>query len=293
LTVTITFSVAPATLSISQGGSATYTVSGGAGFSGTVDLQASGLPTGATATFTPKTLAGSGSALLVVTTTLSTPVGSSNIQVIAASGTFQQTAVIQLNVSAPSNTAATVTFNVNPTTATVKVGQSAMFDLMLTASSGTVAPVQFNCTGLPSGAICNFVNNPASGTSSVATATLTIVAPTTLGALGSTGPRIPSLPLYAFWFGNSLIAGLVLLQNGRLKKSVSRSVVFLGLISYMVLAGTLCGCGGGGGSSTTSAGRSQSLPNSTPFTVTVQGTALANGQTVQLTPVRISLVVTQ
>jgi len=63
------------------GNATTYTASVGAlnGFGGTVTLSASGLPTGATASFQPATVTGAGSSTLTVTTAGSTPVGTSTL----------------------------------------------------------------------------------------------------------------------------------------------------------------------------------------------------------------------
>ena len=56
----------------------TYTVTmiGSGGYTGTVTLNASGLPAGATATFNPPSITSSGSSTMTVTTSSTTPIGS-------------------------------------------------------------------------------------------------------------------------------------------------------------------------------------------------------------------------
>jgi hypothetical protein len=76
-----TISASPSTQTVNVGNATTYTASVGAlnGFTGVVTLSASGLPTGATASFSPATVTGAGSSTLTVTTTGSTPVGTSTL----------------------------------------------------------------------------------------------------------------------------------------------------------------------------------------------------------------------
>src|SRR5262249_27071334 len=64
-------SASPSSQLVFVGNSTTYTTNIGAlnGFAGVVTLSASGLPTGATASFSPPTVTGTGSATLTLTTT--------------------------------------------------------------------------------------------------------------------------------------------------------------------------------------------------------------------------------
>jgi hypothetical protein len=76
-----TMSGSPSTRTVMQGNAATYTASIGVlnGFTGVVTLSASGLPTGATASFSPATVTGAGNSTLTVTTIGSTPAGTSTL----------------------------------------------------------------------------------------------------------------------------------------------------------------------------------------------------------------------
>ena len=81
-------SVSPSSRTIQQGGTATYTVTitGGTGFSGTVTLSTTGLPTRASATFNPASVAGSGTSTLTVSTNKNTPKGTRTLTVTGTSG---------------------------------------------------------------------------------------------------------------------------------------------------------------------------------------------------------------
>jgi len=104
LTVTpepdFTVGVTPATQSVPVGGSATYTVAitGQNGFSGTVGFAVSGLPSGATSSFNPTTVTGTGSTTLTVTVGSGTAPGSSSLQVAGTSGSLSRQGTATLTV---------------------------------------------------------------------------------------------------------------------------------------------------------------------------------------------------
>lgn len=95
-----TVTATPPSQTLTSTGSTTYTVTATVGaFSGTMSFSVSGLPTGATASFNPPTVTGSGSTTLTVNTTSGTPVGSSPLTVTATSGSLTHTAMATLVVS--------------------------------------------------------------------------------------------------------------------------------------------------------------------------------------------------
>lgn len=106
-------SVSPSSNSVVQGGKATYTATIAPlnGFTGTVTLAATGLPTGATAAFSPTTVSGSGSSTLTITTTTSTPIASSTITVTGTSGALTHSTTTTLVVTSASSGAKTVAIN--------------------------------------------------------------------------------------------------------------------------------------------------------------------------------------
>jgi hypothetical protein len=93
----------PAERSVAQGGSTTYTatIAPLGGFSGTVGLAVSGLPAGATGTFSPTSITGgSGSSTLSVATAATTPTGRFTLTLTGTSGAIQRTATVVLEVVA-------------------------------------------------------------------------------------------------------------------------------------------------------------------------------------------------
>ena len=79
---------APGSQSVAAGGNTAYTatVTAQNGFAGSTGFGASGLPTGATASFSPTTVTGTGSSTMTVTTSANTPVGSSTLTITGTSG---------------------------------------------------------------------------------------------------------------------------------------------------------------------------------------------------------------
>jgi hypothetical protein len=109
-----TIAATPGSQTVAPGGATSYTitVTPQNGFTGTVALSASGLPSGASASFNPTSVTDSGSSTLTVATATSTPSGSNTLSVTGTSGTLSHTANVVLTVSAtapqpPSNLAAT------------------------------------------------------------------------------------------------------------------------------------------------------------------------------------------
>ncbi len=99
-----TLSASPEIQSINAGGSAVYSVTCTplSGFSGSVTLSLSSLPTGATASFSPAAMACGGSSTLTITTTTSTPASTSKpyqLSVTGISGSLVNTAPVDLEVN--------------------------------------------------------------------------------------------------------------------------------------------------------------------------------------------------
>jgi endoglucanase len=166
----------PSSVSVMPGNSAAYTVSISAlnGFSGTVTLGASGLPSGATASFSPGSANGSGTSTLTVTTSSSTPSGNYTLTVTGASGSLNHSASVTLSVSGPPDFSVTAT----PASQAVTVGSNATYTTTVSALNGFSGSVALSVSGLPSDATASF--NPASVSGS-GTSTLTIVTGGTTG----------------------------------------------------------------------------------------------------------------
>ncbi|MBZ5512377.1 MAG: polysaccharide deacetylase family protein, partial [Acidobacteriia bacterium] len=91
-------SAIPASQAVLQGtpGSYTLTINPTNGFTGAVTLSVSGLPAGATGSFTPNPA--TGSSTLAVTTSSSTPVGTYTLTVTGVSGSLNHTTTVSLSV---------------------------------------------------------------------------------------------------------------------------------------------------------------------------------------------------
>lgn len=94
-------SMSPSSQTTTPGGSVAYTATISAinSFSGNVALSVSGLPSGASASFSPNSIAGSGSATMNVTTSSSTPTGNYTLTVVGSSQGVSRTAPVTLTVS--------------------------------------------------------------------------------------------------------------------------------------------------------------------------------------------------
>ncbi len=107
-----TLAISPATQTVTAGNSTSYTVTttGSNGFSGAIALAASGLPSGATASFAPATISGSGTSTLSIATSSATTAGTSTLTITGTSGALAHSGTVSLAVNAPTP-AATPTFS--------------------------------------------------------------------------------------------------------------------------------------------------------------------------------------
>jgi PQQ-like domain len=94
-------SASPSSNTVRRTGTASYTVTvtPSGGFSGTVNLNISPVPKGATATFTPTSISGAGTAALKISTTNSAPVGSYTLAVTGVAGSLSHSANVTLSVT--------------------------------------------------------------------------------------------------------------------------------------------------------------------------------------------------
>jgi beta-glucosidase len=93
-------SATPSSQTVTAGSQTTYSVTISAlnGFTGSVALAASGLPSGATASFSPTSISGSGTSTLTVSTSTSTPAASSTLTIKGTSGSLSHSATVTLTV---------------------------------------------------------------------------------------------------------------------------------------------------------------------------------------------------
>jgi Zn-dependent metalloprotease len=101
--------VAPASAAVDPGSSATATVSTAVtnGSAQTVTFSASGLPTGATATFSPASVTSGGTSTVTIATSASTPAGTYSVSLNGAGASVTRSATFALTVNGPAGCSAT------------------------------------------------------------------------------------------------------------------------------------------------------------------------------------------
>jgi parallel beta-helix repeat protein len=173
-TLDFTINTSPTSGSInrSESTAATVSLSPINGFDNTVSLSASGLPSGATANFTPSSGTPSFASTLTISTASTTPVGTYSITINGTGGGMTHGTTYTLTVTTPD-----FTISVNPTIGSQNHGEYINATVSLSSINGFDNGVSLSASGLPSGAVATFA--PSSGTPSFAS-TLTIsTAPTT------------------------------------------------------------------------------------------------------------------
>ena len=182
-TPTFTLSDSPGSLTITQGGSGTSTikVTDVGGFTGSVTLAASGLPSGVTAAFgtNPTT----GTSVLTLTASSTATTGSATVTITGTSGSLTASTTLALTV----NSTATPNFSVaaSPASVTVTQGASGTSTITVTSTGGFNSATTLSASGLPTGVTASFSTNPvtppANG-SATSTLTLTASSSATVGA---------------------------------------------------------------------------------------------------------------
>jgi subtilase family serine protease len=182
-TPSFTLSDSPSSLTITQGGSgsSTITVTDVGGFTGSVTLAASGLPSGVTAAFgtNPTT----GTSVLTLTASSTATTGSATVKITGTSGSLTASTTLALTV----NSTATPNFSVaaSPASVTVTQGASGTSTITVTSTGGFNSATTLSASGLPTGVTAAFSTNPvtppANG-SATSTLTLTASSSATVGA---------------------------------------------------------------------------------------------------------------
>ena len=167
------FTLSGNSISIGQGSSTSSYVYINAqyGFSGAVNLLASGLPSGVTASFSPNPTS-TGSSLLTLTAASTVSVGQYNFTVTGTSGSLTATTTLSLGVYVPSFTLSAYSAG------TIGQGTSGTSTVSVNPLNGFSGSVTLAASGLPSGVTASFSPNPTAGTSVV---TLTASSTASLG----------------------------------------------------------------------------------------------------------------
>jgi hypothetical protein len=179
------FSIAatPASQTVTAGAGTSYTtaITASGGFTGVVALSVSGLPSGASASFNPTSVTGSGSSTLSVSTSTTTPAGTYTLTVSGTSGTLIHSTTVKLVVN-PVGGVPDFTISVSPASLNVTRGNTGRYTVTISAVNSFTGTVSLSVSGLGSRVTGTF--SPTSVTGS-GTSTLTV----TVNRRATTGTR--------------------------------------------------------------------------------------------------------
>ncbi len=173
-----TLSASPSSVTITQGssGTSTITVTDVGGFTGSVTLAASGLPSGVTASFSTNPTTSTSTLTLTASSTATT--GSATVTITGTSGSLSATTTIALTVN--STTSPAFSISASPTSLTVTQGSSGTSTITVTSTGGFDSATTLSASGLPSGVTASFSTNPVTPPANgSATSTLTLTASST------------------------------------------------------------------------------------------------------------------
>src|SRR5262245_55392242 len=146
------------------------------GFTDSVALSASGLPSGVTATFNPASTTGGGSALTI--TALGTAAtGTASVTISGAGGGLTRSTTLVLTVTAP--TTPDFTLSASPASLTVNRGANGASTITINRANFS-SSVALSTSGLPSGVTASF--NPTSTTGGSSALTLAVSSTAALGS---------------------------------------------------------------------------------------------------------------
>jgi hypothetical protein len=174
VTGTLAVALTPNALSLAPGaaGPSVAAITRGGGFTGNVELTATGAPTGVTVTFGATTLgAGVTSASILVSTIATAAPGEYRI-VITAAGTGVTTATATLTLIVAAVATPTVAVTVAPTTLSIVAGASGSSAATLVRGGGFAGAVALTSTGAPAAMTVTFT--PASVAAGATTSAIAI-----------------------------------------------------------------------------------------------------------------------
>lgn len=282
-----TIGATPASQTVIRPTAAPYTVTTTSinTFSGPVALTVTGLPSGATATFSPTTISGAGSSTLTVTPGSNTPQGTFTLTIKGTSGTQVHTVAVKLFVNVPDFTVAAT-----PSTQTVVQGSSGTYTVNTTSYYSFSGSIALTVSGLPTGAGASFspasITGAGSSTLTVTTSGATPGGTYSLTVKGTSGSqnhsatiqlvvKVPDFTIAATPASQTVISG----SGASYTVSTTSLYTFSGPVALSV-SGLPAGAGatftpttiGGAGSSTLAVTTGSNTPAGT-FTLTVTGTS--------------------
>lgn len=169
------FSIAatPASQTVTAGAGTSYTatVTASGGFTGAVSFSVSGLPSGASASFNPTSVTGSGSSTLSVSTGTTTPAGNYTLTITGTSGTLVRSTTVKLVVN-PVGGTPDFTISVSPASLNVTRGNTGRYTVTIGAVNGFTGTVSLSVAGIGSRVTASFSPTSVTGSGS---STLSVV----------------------------------------------------------------------------------------------------------------------
>lgn len=216
-------SASPAAASVNRGAAATSTISiaRSGGFTGGIELTASGLPTGVAATFSADPTTGT-TRTLTLTASSTATVGVFPVLITGVGTPGTRSATVNLTVTQPA--ASDFSVSASPTVLTLNPGTSGTSTISITRIGGFAGTVDLTATGVPAGVTATFAPATTIGTSSVLTIAASAAAAPgtatiTINGSGLTGTHSAPLgltiaPTTTAPCSNPTPATLPLMQNG-------------------------------------------------------------------------------
>ena len=135
--------LSPASVSAGNSTASTVTITPQNGFSSAVTLGCTGLPTGASCTFDPPTVAGSGTTQATINTLASTATGAATVTITGTAGAVSGSTTVSLNV-----TTTTQSFTLAPQSSSYSVAQGGTANVILTMTpvNGFNTPLTYTCS---------------------------------------------------------------------------------------------------------------------------------------------------
>ena len=192
-----TMSVTPASVSVAAGATSTATVAIGfvGGLTGSVAVQASGLPAGVQANFSPNSVNANGSITVSFFAQPGTANETGNVTITGTNGqgttAITHTVTIPVTVGTGGGNTGNPSFTLAPSAATLSVaaGSSATDTITVTDAGGFTGAVTLAASGAPTGVTTSFSTNPTTGSSvlTVSAASTAAAGTFTLTITGTSG----------------------------------------------------------------------------------------------------------
>ena len=230
--------LSPTSVSAGNSASSTVTATPIFGFNGSVTLSCQGLPSGASCTFNPASIAsGSGNSMLTITSSGSTPAGMYLVQIEGSAGSITSNATLSIVVQQPPD------FTIGPgsgsTSQTIAPGQTASFSLTLATVGSFSGTVNLSCSITPTvtaAPTCGLPSSVQIGGGGAVPVTVTVA---------TSGPSAAATVFYPFpsLVGTGSLAGMLILSMPLLLGR-RRRLSALAMPMIMLSFASLLSCGG-------------------------------------------------